>query len=56
MYDHDTYPLSLWSLLLVFFALLPFLIVAGIAEGIVRICRISETGKEKCQGWKGDLL
>jgi len=43
MYDHDDYPLCLWSLL----------IVSGIAEGIVRICLTSETGKENCQGWKG---
>ncbi len=26
-----------------------FLLVAGIAEGIVRICRISQTGKADCQ-------
>jgi len=30
-----------------------FLLVAGIAEGIVRICRISQTGKADCQGRKG---
>ncbi len=52
--NHDNYPLSLWSLLLVFVALLPFLVVAGIAEGIRWISHslASETGKEKCQGWK----
>ena len=53
MYDHDDYPLCLWSLLLLFLIFLPVMLVAGIAEGIVRICRISQTGKADCQGWKG---
>lgn len=33
MYDHDYYPLSLWSLFLVFLVFLPLFIVIGVAAG-----------------------